>query len=91
MEEGDDEGRKRKPESSMEVLLIQAETARWGGASPVGGTRKLQIILQRNSVLNSYQQKLIQSQGTRNSAWRKNRARPSPERGFVRRDMDLGV
>ena len=55
MKKGDDEGWKWKPESGTEGLLIQAETARWGGASPVGGTRKLQIVLQRNSILNSYQ------------------------------------
>ena len=55
MEKGDDEGRKRKSESGTEGLLIQAETARWGGASPVGGIRKLQIVLWRNSILNHYQ------------------------------------
>ena len=55
MEKGDDEGRKRKPESGTKSLLIQAETIGWGGASPVGGIKKLQIILRRNSILNPYQ------------------------------------
>ena len=55
VEKNDDEGRKRKTEPSTEGLLIQTEMARWGGASLVGGIRKLQIILRRNSILNPYQ------------------------------------
>ena len=55
MKKDDDKGRKQKSESDIEGLLIQAETARWGGASPVSGIRKLQIVLRRNSILNPYQ------------------------------------
>ena len=55
MEKSDDEGRKRKPEPNAEGLLVQAETARWGGAGPIGEIEKLQIVLWRNSILNLYQ------------------------------------
>ena len=55
MKKDDDERRKQKLESDTEGLLIQAEAARRGCASPVGGAGELQIVLQRNSILNPYQ------------------------------------
>ena len=64
MENSDDEGRKWEPESGTEGLLVQTETARWGGASPIDQTRKLQIVLQKNSILNPYQKEFLRSQET---------------------------
>ena len=91
MEEGNDKGRKRKPESGTERFLIQTKTTGWGSAGSVRRVRQLQVVLRRNSVLNPYQKEFLRSQGTWNGARCKNRAEPSPRRGFIYRAGDLGV
>ena len=55
MKESDDKRWKWKPKSGTKDLLVQTEATERRGASPVSWPGKLQLVLQRNSILNPYQ------------------------------------
>ena len=90
MKEDDDKRWKWKPKSGTEGLLVQTEAAGRRSTSPVSWPEKLQLVLQRNPILNPNQREFVQGQRAGNGVWYKDRMRSDPKYGFIYSTRILG-